>query len=357
MMVDLSKKEKLAIRKRIFLHLDGWALIPTIYNLNKLGVLQLLEENHTISLKDINAVAKTNEGYLNVALRLLASQGYILREVNNELDEITHTITATGTQAFEMADHYDGVYELMKELAVRPRTIISEKADLELIVNTWKELKNFSSYKDSTIRRQMSYHMEGVLLAPVMVGLGIEGRFDTINTESILSAALLKLPQQTFDWFVEVLDQLLFVKKTDAKLTLNAKGLYYLKRASAYGVTVSYLPTFAQLDTLLKGDPTKLREHDEDGHETHVYRYMNVWGSGGAHSTYFKKVDEIIIALFNKPIAKQPKGIIDVGCGDGTFIEHVFNVIYTKTERGKVLNEHPLFIVGADYNKKARIAT
>ncbi|MDG1146017.1 MAG: hypothetical protein P8N54_05950, partial [Flavobacteriales bacterium] len=167
MMVDLSKKEKLAIRKRIFLHLDGWALIPTIYNLNKLGVLQLLEENHTISLKDINAVAKTNEGYLNVALRLLASQGYILREVNNELDEITHTITATGTQAFEMADHYDGVYELMKELAVRPRTIISEKADLELIVNTWKELKNFSSYKDSTIRRRMSYHMEGVLLAPV----------------------------------------------------------------------------------------------------------------------------------------------------------------------------------------------
>ena len=60
MMVDISKKEKLAIRKRIFLHLDGWALIPTIYNLNKLGVLQLLEENHTISLKDINAVAKTN---------------------------------------------------------------------------------------------------------------------------------------------------------------------------------------------------------------------------------------------------------------------------------------------------------
>jgi len=357
MMVDLSKKEKLAIRKRIFLHLDGWALIPTIYNLNKLGVLQLLEENHTISLKDINAVVKTNEGYLNVALRLLASQGYILREVNNELDEITHTITATGTQAFEMADHYDGVYELMKELAVRPRTIISEKADLELIVNTWKELKNFSSYKDSTIRRRMSYHMEGVLLAPVMVGLGIEGRFDTIDTESILSATLLKLPQQTFDWFVEVLDQLLFVKKTDSKLTLNAKGLYYIKRASAYGVTVSYLPTFAQLDTLLKGDPTKLREHDEDGHETHVYRYMNVWGSGGAHSTYFKKVDEIIIALFNKPIAKQPKGIIDVGCGDGTFIEHVFNVIYTKTERGKVLNEHPLFIVGADYNKKARIAT
>ena len=64
-----------------------------------------------------------------------------------------------------------------------------------------------------------------------MVGLGIEGRFDTLNTESILSATLLKLPQQTFDWFVEVLDQLMFVEKTDSKLTLNTKGLYYMAKS------------------------------------------------------------------------------------------------------------------------------
>ena len=33
------------------------------------------------------------------------------------------------------------------------------------------------------------------------------------------------------------------------------KGLYYTKRASAYGVTVSYLPTFANLEILLTGNP------------------------------------------------------------------------------------------------------
>ena len=40
---------------------------------------------------------------------------------------------------------------------------------------------------------------------------------------------------------------------------------------------------------------------------------MNVWGSGGAHKTYFKKIDAIIKKIFNQDINLQPKGVIDVG--------------------------------------------
>ena len=78
---------------------------------------------------------------------------------------------------------------------------------------------------------------------------------------------------------------------------------------------------------------------------------MNVWGSGGAHSTYFKKIDEIIIEIFNRPIEEQPQGVADMGCGDGTFLAHIFDVIWEKTERGKMLGEHPLTIVGSDFNR------
>ena len=80
---------------------------------------------------------------------------------------------------------------------------------------------------------------------------------------------------------------------------------------------------------------------------------MNVWGSGGAHATYFKVIDEVIIDLFNRPIDEQPKGILDMGCGNGAFIEHIFNVIEQQTLRGKLLDDHPLFLVGADFNKAA----
>ena len=55
--------------------------------------------------------------------------------------------------------------------------------------------------------------------------------------------------------------------------------------------------------------------------------------------------------------SKQPKGFIDIGCGNGKLIEHIFDLIYYKTLRGKKLKEHPLFIVGSDFNYKALEAT
>ena len=82
-------------------------------------------------------------------------------------------------------------------------------------------------------------------------------------------------------------------------------------------------------------------------------RTINVWGSGGAHTTYFKVIDEIIIKIFNKPIEQQPEGILDMGCGNGAFLIHLFNVIEQQTLRGSKLEEYPLTLIGVDYNQAA----
>lgn len=357
MICTLNKKERAEIRKRIFLHLDGWALIPTIYNLKQLNVLSLFIEKKQWKLSKLSSITQANEGYLNVALRILASQGYLNRKVDNELDEIDLEITDLGLQAFKLSEHYDVFYMLMKNYIVRPGNIISESANIKALEEARDELKHFQNSENNEIRERMTYHMEGVLLGPTIVGLGINQKLKNLDQNFILSPESLDIPERTFKWLIKILDHLNFITKEKSKYHFSSKGIYYAKRASAYGVTVSYLPTFAQLDTLLKGDPNKIWQKNDEGHESHVYRYMNVWGSGGAHSTYFKKVDQIIIELFNKPIDEQPKGLIDVGCGDGTFIDHVFDVIYNKTERGKILDRHPLFIAGVDYNQKARIAT
>jgi hypothetical protein len=42
-----------------------------------------------------------------------------------------------------------------------------------------------------------------------------------------------------------------------------------------------------------------------------------------------------------------------MGCGNGAFIEHIYNVIERQTLRGKMLDDHPLFLIGADYNQAA----
>ena len=133
-------------------------------------------------------------------------------------------------------------------------------------------------------------------------------------------------------------------------------GRYAAQIASAYGVTVSYLPMFAVLPTLLFGN-ARIARVDSSGLETMVNRAMNVWGGGGAHTTYFKKLDEIVVEIFNRPVSEQPRGLCDMGCGDGTLLAHLYSVVTEQTARGRELDKHPLIIVGADFNKVARRAT
>ena len=77
------------------------------------------------------------------------------------------------------------------------------------------------------------------------------------------------------------------------------------------------------MDDLLFGNPFILRNIGEHEEELHVDRKMNVCASGGAHAEYFNIIDQIIIELFNRPIAEQPSGILDMGCGNGAFLQHL----------------------------------
>ena len=46
-----------------------------------------------------------------------------------------------------------------------------------------------------------------------------------------------------------------------------------------------------------------------------------------------------------------------MGCGDGTMLKHLYNVVKDNTLRGKHLQKYPLKIIGADFNKAARLAS
>jgi hypothetical protein len=147
-----------------------------------------------------------------------------------------------------------------------------------------------------------------------------------------------------------------WVERDRDRVHLTPCGLYAAQIGTSYGVTVSYLPLLNVLSTLLFGNP-RIQRFDETGSELLVNRGMNVWGSGGAHKTYFRKVDEIIVEIFNRPLDQQPEGICDMGCGDGTLLEHLYCVVKSQTDRGSVLDEHPLLLVGVDFNKVARRIT
>lgn len=351
----LSKKDKTELRETIFRHLDGIATATTTFSLHKKGVLKFLLEKQSVSLNDITSKFNANEGYLNVALRILCSQGWLNQQVDNKNDIITYSINDKSEEAFKLAHLYKDAVNLLSYSVKFPEERIGPDAfsALDRIFKKYEKNFDLDISNENSIAYQVLKHIEGVIAAPIIVLLGVNGLFHKYFMEASFRAQEYHNDPESFKKILDFLSHLGWFNKKKDTYQFTDKGLFFAKRASAYGVTVSYLPTFLQLDELLFGNPLILNTSSPDETEKHVHREMNVWGSGGAHSTYFKIIDEIIIKLFNKPIDEQPKGILDMGCGNGAFIQHIFDVIEHQTSRGKLLDEYPLLLVGADYNKAA----
>ena len=351
-------KNQKELRSTLFRHLDGIATAPVAFALQKKGVLRALTDRRTASLSDLTNEFKANEGYLNVALRVLASQGWLLQHIDNTKDEISYKITDRGRIAFEWVHLYEDAVALI-EFSGRFHPRKFEKEPFVKWLEVVEKFENdfgielSSDPLERQVQEQIVKHIEGVLAGPTIVLLGMGGMFHKYFMESSFGPEEFHRDPESFRKILDFFTRLGWFSRKKDKYQYTEEGMFFARRGSAYGVTVSYLPTFRKLDELIFGNPRILWDHPHDAPELQVDREMNVWGSGGAHSNYFKVIDEIIIGLFDRPIEEQPKGILDMGCGNGAFLQHLFEVVERRTLRGRMLEQHPLFLVGADFNQAA----
>jgi SAM-dependent methyltransferase len=85
---------------------------------------------------------------------------------------------------------------------------------------------------------------------------------------------------------------------------------------------------------------------------------MNVLASGFMHQRYFSDMARVQIATtFDAPLSEQPRFIVDMGCGDGRLLLTLYEYIRDHTSRGWHLLEHPLTMVGVDFNAKSLEST
>lgn len=346
------------LRESIFRHLDGITIAPVAINLKDKGVLEYLLKEKKTTLTAVTEQFKANEGYMNVALRLLASQGFLDYHVDNGTNVVTVTTNSKTEYAFSLVPLYKDVVALLNTTDVfTSNTITAESIEkLQPLFQHYQKNCGIVFETDpikKAIQEQILMHIEGYLAAPLIVSLGMSGMFHKYFMETSFRAEEFHKEPEAFTIMLNFFTYLGWFTEKKGNYQFTEGGLFFAKRASAYGVTVSYLPMFQHMESLLFGNPNEMRDLAPNQDEIHVNREMNVWGSGGAHATYFKVIDDIIIELFNKPIHEQPKGILDMGCGNGAFLEHIFNVIERQTLRGKFLDAHPLFLVGADYNQAA----
>jgi len=354
----MDSEQKKALRTRLFRHLDGIVIAPSAYTLKKHGVIDFLLEKKQVTIKDLTTKFKTNEGYLNVALRGLCSQGWLTQHVDNNNNSVRYEINNKSKIAFDYFYLYEDVVTLLKMSEnYHPRKFeIEPFLKLKNIYEKYKinyGIEFSTNQPQREIEEQILTHIEGIIVGPTIVRLGMNGMFHKYFMETRFKPEEFHENYEDFDQLLHILANLGWFTIKNGSYEFNEYGLFFAKRASAYGVTVSYIPTLRKLDDLIFGNPLILNNIEKESDEVHVDREMNVWGSGGAHSIYFKVVDKIIIDLFNKPIEEQPKGILDMGCGNGAFLTHLFSVIENQTYRGTILDDYPLTIIGVDYNKAA----
>ena len=277
------------LREAIFRHLDGLVVVPVAYSLFKKGILAYLLKEKSTTLAQITNEFNANEGYLNVALRVLASQGFLKYEVDNVSGNVTITSLPISEFAFSLVPMYEETFHLLTQSSVftANKMDVDSIALLEPILKKFTENYHIHFEEDVNLRaiqEQMLTHIEGYLVGPIVVNLGMTGMFHKYFMESSFRADEFHKHPEAFAKILDFFVHLGWFSKKNDNYQFTEDGFFFAKRASAYGVTVSYLPMFKHIDNLLFGNASELRNIAKNEDEIHVNREMNVWGSGGAHS-------------------------------------------------------------------------
>jgi len=323
-------------RVELFKQLDGIVLIPTFLSLINTKIINTINSKNEFALNDVKG--KINKGYLNVALRLLYSLNFL------DIDKKNYKKNKSFEEIIHILSLLPNLNKLTK-FHIRFNSLKDSEYEeySELIISTIEKLYN------TVISNKLKINISGFIAGPIISNLGFNNNI-VINDKTLNLKSINENFQNTLIKLFKFLD--LISKKN----ILTDKGKFFLSRSASYGVTVSYLPMLNNIEQLLMGDGEFIYQR-VNNHEIHVDRSMNVWGSGGAHKIYFKKIDIIVKKIFNQNIEQQPIGVIDVGCGDGTFLTHLYHIITKETKRKKFLKTHPLIMIGTDINEKARFAS
>jgi hypothetical protein len=355
-----TDQEKAQIRAVVFGHLAGIVVAPVVKALWDRRVFDLFEtEPRPVDFNRLLDYTRANRGYLRVALRLLLSCGWLVQETDDGLST-RYVLTPDGSFALRAAPLLYGEVLPFITKAIFLEDFLFGESDrpvlpsLQELVRRSKENWGLGLSRDplvDRVRNQIVNHLDGVLVGSAMVALSRAGVLAQLEQGTDLGEIIAN--RSSLNCVLDLLEAQGWIARERNNVRLTSCGLYAAQIATSYGVTVSYLPLFDNVSTLLFGN-ARIPRLDESGVELLVNRGMNVWGSGGAHATYFRKVDEIIVGIFNRPIEHQPRGICDMGCGDATFLKHLYEVVRDRTARGQMLDTHPLILVGADVNKVAR---
>ncbi len=198
------------LRSYLFRHLDGIALFMPISILEESGILDFIKKNEKFNIQDIIKKFNCNVGYLNVTLRLLASQGWLKYKIIKDGSNINYELTQKGYNCIQLAHLYKVYSCYIDTLIDIDKLIFSnfsdhKEKDLNILFDT---LASFSKEtKLNSIEWEVSKHLEGILIGPILVALGMSKAHSIIfaNKQSFDIKILSKeIPSIKIDYISQI---------------------------------------------------------------------------------------------------------------------------------------------------------
>jgi hypothetical protein len=356
-------------------HIDGVVIGSTMAALEQRGALRILAEGQRTGFGELRCRLSASAGYLNVAIRLMADQGWVTCTGAPGTDELTVTPTPVGHAVMtEFASAYAAavsflplasrIDEIIYGTAAVPAPAVPAPAvpapavpapavpaaDLgvfaDLMRREWGLGPPGVDPASGQARHQVLSHLNGHLLAPLMFamtrrGTLVAGTGIVLDGSGLRQAALILARQ---GW----------VQITGDGAKLTAAGEVAVALARQYRYPMVYLPLLRRVPELIFGG-----QHDDQGEggaETHLDRELDISFSGDVFASVCRTPFlDIALPLFDRePLPGQPGLVVDMGCGDGTLLTTLYEAVLNRTERGRRIGEWPLLMVGADPSPVAR---
>ncbi|MGE8575196.1 MAG: hypothetical protein ACN6QT_08860, partial [Burkholderia contaminans] len=345
---------------------NGIVLVPTLARLVFAGAFRGLRAGAPRSMRAFATSRQPdptrNLGILWGALNLLSLAGWLTLDRGDE--DAEYALTPAGEYVvacvertrplFEQLANATSVLQHLHALCHRTRMAADDSvlyAQLARIcIAGWPELPLPATDLERQVNGQLRTAMDGLLLGPTWVALdmpvfdrqpdgrysqsapGILGKLDG-QPDGVAVGAWTQADPVVLHAAWSLMCKFGMVEIDREKVRLTESGRIHRPIAAPYaGLPASYLRSYALLDELLFGNPDPL-DIDSDGH---IDRVMNVYASSGAGSGPASQeiTTKILRALFDEtPLDRQPAGIADMGCGDGSALKRLAEYVITSTQR------------------------
>jgi hypothetical protein len=394
--------------QELFIGNDGVDFATTVTLLEDYGVLKYLErQTKPVSFRRLvwhmwwtqNRVV--NSGYLRVALRLIAAQGWLIQSGRPASDSMTYVLTSKGRLAIH-PDYVRAYLRATQFLQSKLATVDHIEKGFPFSYNSYKSKFPISWWlslarqdfelpepsvptgEEAVLRSQVLQQLRGILLRPIVVMLvdrGVlklfqnpnsKGRFDQSVSVGDVRALLQKFArinqvpfeQNEFTAVINALEWAGWILEDGGIITWTLEGQKQARLAWSSGVPVSYMPRITRVGDLLVGDPREVSRRRDPLIEADVARPPNVKGSDAAHESYFKEVCHLLREKFNRPIEQQDDCIMDTGAGKGGFLIMAYADILENTLRGRLIRaeldrdptskKYQLLMGASDLNREAQ---